>query len=600
MVAIAPAAGVTSILRQTAPSSVSWFHMRPPAPLHLTRLAARCPFAALAIVCAFASAAPAQNLWSAASDNSLWIVRAQTSAGSVAIYFHLPTDPPDQLRPLLSLSGRLAPPGIAATPQHLWLVFSNGSVTSLSLPLIVATRPPRAEPYVVAPLPRDLEITSLAACRTGLWALAHPSDESLPPMQQLDEAEHTLEDSPAARPSPTLSPSRTSPRKSSPATRLPQQPAIHPQTAPHLQLLHLAQSDWVASPLPPECPAAPLHAQLISDPQQDRPSFIVQDPQHEITIFTPQTADPAAWSATPLGTTALESWRAVAVRRQIVIAERRTEIPNLGVRLWLARPSGLTTLATLDFPDLPAASPWTISALSDRVALVASHNNRLYWSTCDLTGRQTLAAQPLFIQTPPSWINQPDIVVVTLVLVTASLLVVYILVRRASGTARVPPPAAPAFPLASLAARALAALIDFVPCFALVYVLFPHAMSKPTFEYWPGRSGTWPAMLPGLLVIALFVTHTTLAEWRFGCSFGKRILRLRVLDVSTLRPQAWQILLRNLLKILDLIVPPLLVILVVSPYRQRLGDIVAYTIVASTNGSKPESDTTPGPNDDAS
>lgn len=579
--------------------------MRTRAPSHraLPSPAPRLALAA-ALVIALAATANAQNLppgraqriWCAASEGSLWIVRAQADTGTIAVYLRLPTDPPGQIRPVMSLSGRLSAPGIAAAPDQLWLVFSNGSVTSLSAPIPAPTTALLTEPYVVTPLPRDRQVVSLAATRAGLWALTRQEDEALPPMQQLNEAEHTLETLPPAKPESSPPPPRASARKGSRTPQPLEQPGTRPEPPPRDQLLHLTQSRWLAFPLPADWPAGAV-AQLVGDSHEDRPTLIAQNAQRQLAIFIPETDDPTTWSVTTVGPTAIESWRAVSVRRQIILAERRAEAAHLRVRLWLARPlgalpSGLTALAALDFPDLPAVAPWAVTGLSDRVAIAAWHDNRLYWSTCDLAGRPVLAAQPLTVQHPPSMLTQPDSLLVIIGLVVASMLVLYVLVRRASGAARVPPAYVAA---ASLAARALAALVDLAPCFAAVFPFFPKAMSSPSFDYWPGRSGTWPAMLPGAIIVGLFVLHTALSEWRWGCSLGKRVLRLHVLDASTLRPQASQILLRNLLKVLDLIVPPLLVILVVSPYRQRLGDLVAQTIVVSAKGARAPSDNPRGP-----
>jgi len=72
-------------------------------------------------------------------------------------------------------------------------------------------------------------------------------------------------------------------------------------------------------------------------------------------------------------------------------------------------------------------------------------------------------------------------------------------------------------------------------------------------------------------------------EWYWqGRTIGKRILRLRVLDVQGLRLQFSQIVVRNLLRFVDTL--PMFYLVgglacLISPRAQRLGDLAANTIV---------------------
>lgn len=72
-------------------------------------------------------------------------------------------------------------------------------------------------------------------------------------------------------------------------------------------------------------------------------------------------------------------------------------------------------------------------------------------------------------------------------------------------------------------------------------------------------------------------------EWKFrGQTVGKRIMRLRVVDISGLRLQFSQIALRNLVRVIDLVPVGYLVggvSMLVNRYHQRLGDIAANCIV---------------------
>jgi uncharacterized RDD family membrane protein YckC len=86
-----------------------------------------------------------------------------------------------------------------------------------------------------------------------------------------------------------------------------------------------------------------------------------------------------------------------------------------------------------------------------------------------------------------------------------------------------------------------------------------------------------------ILYTAFSVGYGIFTEWRWrGQSWGKRLLRLRVMDASGLKLQPSQIVIRNLLRPVDLL--PLCYLLgglvsFASRSRQRLGDLAANTIV---------------------
>jgi uncharacterized RDD family membrane protein YckC len=89
-----------------------------------------------------------------------------------------------------------------------------------------------------------------------------------------------------------------------------------------------------------------------------------------------------------------------------------------------------------------------------------------------------------------------------------------------------------------------------------------------------------------LMIICYFVTgigYGVLLEWIWrGQTLGKRLLRLRVLDASGLRLQLHQVLLRNLLRFVDMLPAFYLlggVVSILSPRAQRLGDLAAGTVV---------------------
>ncbi|HXJ57672.1 MAG TPA: RDD family protein [Verrucomicrobiae bacterium] len=87
----------------------------------------------------------------------------------------------------------------------------------------------------------------------------------------------------------------------------------------------------------------------------------------------------------------------------------------------------------------------------------------------------------------------------------------------------------------------------------------------------------------GLLAFfVLSIGYSIYFEWMWrGQTLGKRILRLRVMDAEGLRLKFSQVVIRNLLRVVDMI-PMYLVgglALVLSRRAQRLGDFAANTVV---------------------
>jgi len=132
-------------------------------------------------------------------------------------------------------------------------------------------------------------------------------------------------------------------------------------------------------------------------------------------------------------------------------------------------------------------------------------------------------------------------------------------------------------PLAPLSSRISAALIDLLPLIvALVLIrrqmVGLHALSTERAKHL--------AMIFGV-GLGIYLIHVTLAECVAGTSIGKALFGLRVADLQGGKAKTSAILLRNVLRIIDLLFLPL-ALLVVSPLRQRLGDLIAGTVVITT------------------
>ena len=154
----------------------------------------------------------------------------------------------------------------------------------------------------------------------------------------------------------------------------------------------------------------------------------------------------------------------------------------------------------------------------------------------------------------------------------------------------------------NLLKRVLAAFLDYLPFSTMASSLFmppmnwdelKHLMSNP--EMAPPEGVLYTFMLS----LVLYVLYGIVMELRFGATLGKMLFRLRVVGDEGARPKFREVVLRNLLKIIEL--PMLnpealwffgvfLLIPIITRYHQRLGDMVGRTAVVDSTSIPQESD----------
>jgi uncharacterized RDD family membrane protein YckC len=79
--------------------------------------------------------------------------------------------------------------------------------------------------------------------------------------------------------------------------------------------------------------------------------------------------------------------------------------------------------------------------------------------------------------------------------------------------------------------------------------------------------------------VLVFLAHTTIVEAIAGRSIGKMVTHLRILTIGGKRPTVLSLLIRNVLRVVDVVLPFTLILTVYLPLRQRLGDLAAGTVV---------------------
>jgi uncharacterized RDD family membrane protein YckC len=133
--------------------------------------------------------------------------------------------------------------------------------------------------------------------------------------------------------------------------------------------------------------------------------------------------------------------------------------------------------------------------------------------------------------------------------------------------------------LAPIFRRFAAGLIDLSPYLVTTLVVFaPRLQAGRTQQ----EILQEPAVIRAVVIaLAVYFAHVTVGELLFARSIGKWLFGLKVTDLQGNRPRATAILLRNVFRIIDLSV--LYVPLMVSPLRQRVGDLAGGTLVVRSD-----------------
>ncbi|MEM6749392.1 MAG: RDD family protein [Planctomycetota bacterium] len=160
--------------------------------------------------------------------------------------------------------------------------------------------------------------------------------------------------------------------------------------------------------------------------------------------------------------------------------------------------------------------------------------------------------------------------------------------------------APPGRKLADLPRRAVAGTIDLLPGFAIAGWLFETTPGQ-VLAAWPGFSErtSLAELLPALAVIVGSVLVAGVVETATARSPGKWIVGLRVDDWQGQPPQRWRLALRNAMRAFDLVAPLLVLLAVITPTRQRLGDMLAGVVVTmadpdAANGPEARQDSRAG------
>ena len=143
--------------------------------------------------------------------------------------------------------------------------------------------------------------------------------------------------------------------------------------------------------------------------------------------------------------------------------------------------------------------------------------------------------------------------------------------------------------LAGLGLRATAAIIDTAILFIIELLILSPLLFNPTYlAYFNQEVGPEGFNILFIaIMIPLWLVYFLLQEGLWGQTIGKRITKIKVVKTNGEKARWLKVLIRNLFRFIDVIGPSPYVVgmisIMVSKNRQRIGDIVAGTIVVKVD-----------------
>ncbi len=417
-----------------------------------------------------------------------------------------------------------------------------------------------------ASLPHGIRFIDTVTFKRTPVVLVRPATDETGPRPQTTPAEPTNETAPSFADTATAQPSvSTGPQGAGP---------------PALQLLQLRAGQWQPIALPDALPdTAKVNLARLDGTNSQRLLLIVTvDGEDRVTVFS-READ-QAWTSRTHDLPDAMQWRLVGVDRHLVAVREAQTGTLLQARALLA--DRQVELGTFDPGDLTMVHWQPLGWSEQLMVLGLDAQGRFAWAQRDL------AAPP---DSPTGFVELPakdwplvewdaHMVMMLLMLIAFPLIMLLSLRRPPQANLVVLPEGMQA---TALGRRFAAAAIDFAP--ALLVAMIATGMTDPTqiLRNWPSLHTQWDAPQAGLYTIALFVGSTCMAELISGATLGKRIMRCRIVDNRGQTAKRGQILIRNAMKIMELLAFLLLILPLLSRHRQRLGDLVARTVVVDTH-----------------
>ncbi len=549
-----------------------------------------------------------QDLAAAGDGDHLWLAMQDEDAKSLAVYHRAAADAADGVQEVQKLHGRLAPGGLAAADASLWIVYTDGAVQVIDAQWLDAEQSWGYVGGLRPRLPAGVALRGLTASKEGPWALVRTESEPAAPSTQpsdepgIDPREIAIDIALGLPPGSELSPLRraaaTQPAEAedenqekedgdAPAATAEPPSEEESTVKPTDALLQLHRGRWRVTELPDDWPHTAVAAMTFVREDDERPTLVVRPILKNAPLWVYRWSD-GQWNRQDVDMDHTPRFAALGVGGQLVLAQQLepATADQVKAQLTVLRPSGVNPIGELSLAPPGGVRQWAAAPVESSAAIIAlgtaddGADPPLLWARMNLLGQVVAPPQPMELIQPTPLEQQPGFMIQIGVLVLATALIIAFW-RRTPGSAMLNLPSDLA--LADHGRRAVAGLIDVAPGLFIAMVVFS-LRPEQIIERWPTSRGpgmTWPGMAPGVVVIGVFLVHVTIGELVFKRSLGKWVMRLRVAAMDGKAPTAAQLVARNLLKTFDLIAWLLLLLPLIGPYRQRLGDMVARTVVVA-------------------
>lgn len=483
----------------------------------------------------------AQSLIGTSSDDHLWFVGSSIGGDDTFVLYHhaLAMEGPHYRgRPLHE-----RPEAMAAWANRLWLIF----------PPTVGADPPRREIFTVE-----------ANLNRAIGAYDYDPSDRLSVVESLDELGKlvgfvgTLGGPVALRVPMQHARAGVQARDGSIAA----EPVLG---APVLE--QLRNTRWESLPLPEDLPNRGQYRLAVS-PADGNQLLLLAAPSDE-----PDQGVLYQWNPQ-------ETWERlevpVDVRRVQAVTRCDTQIALVmqaatpgQMEIAYLRPGSLVSLGQFPAPT----GRWGVFGLRDGLRLIEQSNRggfqlrRIDPITGTLTPAQVMTSQSLL---PWRSLHMPLLFAVAMTV----LLLVLILRPAAKAT---PTKLPPAVAVLSLVPRVLALAIDLAVG-GLITILLLQCTPAQLLQL-PIWTADIADAAPCLWMIGITGIHCTVGELVSARSVGKAMLGARVITAQGARPTPGSILVRNVFKIIVLLIPVLAVFALLNHHLQGLGDLMARTLV---------------------
>jgi uncharacterized RDD family membrane protein YckC len=357
--------------------------------------------------------------------------------------------------------------------------------------------------------------------------------------------------------------------------------ALAAKAGDSLSFVHLAQNDRVMIAV-----AGGKLYRMISTPGREANAFAVWDNTDK---------DLPAWRSIPVENDLADS-RPIAMLtlagKLAVVDAGPGDKEKIHLTLFLMEDAEHFSKNAIQLNQKPyawdASSPPMAAAVGEQFEIVWQPDGKLMDSRCALNGQ---LKEPEEIPTSPLEPDAQARQAFNYFLGAVFLLVVVLLALRRDMLPK-PFELSPQMIPGNLLKRGFAAMLDMIPWFGiagLVFGLTPEEVKAPLFGDPPAVTNN--VIFADILGLSLYVIYGIVMETFLGATVGKLIFRLRVVGNQGQRPTLRSVALRNLMKVMELLpiplplvspLPLLLFFPIFSPFRLRIGDIMARTSVVET------------------